>query len=464
MPHDQPGIRNVLQSVLPPDAIHSSVVRRILDDALGPERVPTGSLLAHVLHDVFLAEARQLGFTTAARAWSDLNAATIDVLADRIRGLFRETGAPDLVLPAGSSLGSLIWPSIFVGAENLGFDVDRPGLHPIHDLPEKPGGSNLDLLFRRIGERCELRPCRAIGMPELVTRYVSERPSYRLQFPPFDHAGGVVLERRLDFAMGGAYFCAMTPTEIDDLAAEIVTDMVDLWNNNRVIAPRVMAARDAARRVVATIDGADLRAITVELATQPETRSLGVGVEFDALDEAYRPGVVCQHVPPDERPFDALSSVGLLRSGLLTLLKGWGANGMMHGVARAIAQSSREGLAALLIALGREFEVFATLGRPERSVTYRLFWSDGVIHAESRGTHPVNVCYDRVIIQDHQLPESALCVLRDRALRDVTIEPFECDTPIAWADNRGGNIVIELMHDPWLVCTDDGVAFRRHDI
>lgn len=433
-------------------------MRKRLDEALGDARMQSGTLAAHALHDLFLAEVRQQGWDAAEQGWRELDAATIGEIAREFQRLVGWDAGPDYALPAGAMVISYMAGCAIVGSESLGFDVERPGLHDISDLPTRVGGPNLARLFRYIDELTRELPCRAIGTPRLVDRSCGRHLERSLQFPPFAPAGHVVLQHGMDMASWGEFFCAFSDEMVSELAADIVKDMRKLWNDHQDIAQRVRSARNAATAVASKLREVRVHAVTINFSTRFSHSRLLAGefggqlaIEFDAWDHAYRRGLIVQQFSTVPKNEVELNEAELDRASAVAAVHALGADGWVDVLARAILVAAPRGAAAVLDDLADNLETLVTLPTSTGPLLLRMHWWNGEIRAETREDHMINVSGRHVTLKGQALPDTLIESLRRQPLTALFDQPFRCEARIAGIGSNGENLVVTPEPDPWLV-------------
>lgn len=429
---------------------HGRAIRTRLTAAAGDALMPTGTPVAHTLHDLFLAEVRQQGSDAAERAWMALDATAILEVGRAFQKIAWQPNSADYHLPAGTVVAGCMVGCAFVDWEEFGFDVDRPGLHGILDLPSRPGGSNLALLLRYIDELSRNLACRAIGMPTLVDRHSGRHPDHRLQFPPLVEAGGVILQRNVDFTSWGSFFCAFSDVMVRELAEEIVEDMRELWHRASSFMTQIRVARAAAEVAASRLSEVRVHAVTLELSPQLRNGDQ-VAIEFDAWDHAFRRGLVVQGFSSRHGRAKSFDCGPLDRATEVEALHALGADGRIGGIARAIVDAAPQGATAVLIELAEQFETFVTLATSTRPLHLRLHWRDGEVIAETRGGNGIDVSDKRVTLHRRTIPESVIDNLPGGPLRAVFDQPFTCGSSIALIENQDGNVVVTTDPDLWLV-------------
>lgn len=238
-------------------------LERVLGDAVTPPI--NGKPVASAVFDLFRSEARQRGREVAYEAWRALDSAAILDLAGKFYDLaFRRHGV-EVELPGGATMWDYMPGCVWVGDEKLTIDVDRPGLYPVEHLLSA-GGSNLERLVSDIERLASKHGVHGFGKPRLVCRMDPGANPYRLQFPPFKPAAGVVLEYNLSYFDWGDVFAALPAARILKLAAKIVVGMRKLQAYADHYSLAVKRIRRVARAAAREMRATKLHAITLELA------------------------------------------------------------------------------------------------------------------------------------------------------------------------------------------------------
>ena len=435
-------------------------IRAQLAAVLGDARLATGLSIAHALTDIFLSEVRQKGLNVAEEAWKVLDEAAIKNMGEKLEQLIT-TGGADCPLPAGTAMMGRMSGTIFVDAESFGLDVDHPGLHLIEDLSDRPGGSNFDLLLDTIRELSDGLPCSAIGMPTMVERVHERHLSYRFQFPPFATAGGVVLQRSLDFPSWGEYLCSYSRSEVLDFAANIVSDMCQVWENGSKIGERVRKAWRAANRIASGLPDVVVKLVTIEPNSGWTGHNMILGVEFEAWDHSLRRGIVIKELGFEEEAEKALNSDGLDRKDEVRQVHAIGAHGRIEGLARAIANAAPQGARSVLAELSNSFETSFVVTTDTGLLRCRLYWWRGVICADAEGSKGVRCASTSITCWRYSFPQSVVTALRGKPLSVVFDGPFQCESRIEKAELDAMGLRLEIEPDRWLVNCATGQTWRE---
>lgn len=441
---------NTLNNIERESERRGTALRAWLDTALGNMRLPTGTLAAHALHDLFLSEARQQGWDAAEAAWLAFDAQGLAAVVRELEHMVWKGHHKDYTLPAGTVMMECMSGSAMIGYETLGFDIDRPGLHDIYYVSSRPAGSNLALLMRLIDGKSTGLPCRAIGLPTLVERFVGPHLEHHLQFPPYAPAGGVTLQREMNFCSWGELFCAFTEDRIHALAESVLFDMNAFFTRSHSFEPRAGAARLKANRIAMRLADVRVHAVTMDISNQT-SRGDVLAVEFKAWDHAFRRGVVVQMISEPMGWEVALDARKLDRRAAVATVGALGADGWIRGIARAILAAAPRGAAAVLGELADGFETFVTLSTRTRPLLLRLYWRHGEIKVATVSGYGVDVTDRSVTLRDRVIPESLITILPGRPVQSVFDAPFRCGTPIASIENKDGNVIVKPQADPWLV-------------
>ncbi|WP_326522937.1 hypothetical protein [Sphingomonas sp.] len=431
-----------------------STIRTLVDAALGDARLPIGTPAADAIYGLFLSEARQKGWDMAEKAWSEIDAETIRAIAQEFELMAWQGNRMDYPLPAGTEMIACIGGFVIVDAEQLGVDIDRPGLHHSADMPGRPGGSNLDLLMRIIEELSANLACRAIGMPELVVRLVDRHPEHHLQFPPFAPADNLVLQRSMDFSSSGL-ICSFDRSEIETIATGVVSDMSRLYASPHIFASRIRNARRAVEAMAAHLPDVHVRAMTLDISNQYSQGDI-LAAEFEAWDHAFRRGIVVHTIGQRFGWSAPLDVPGLDRADTVAAVHAKGAHGWVSGVARSILEAAPGGPAAALAELAEGFETNVVLATSTRPLKLRLFWRHGVIRVATRDGDGVEVTDEVLTLRRQAFPETVITALKGQPLHAVLDSPFRCGSRIEHAENKDGNVVVRIKPDPWLVNCENG--------
>ena len=431
-----------------------STIRTMVDTALGDARLPIGTPAADAIYGLFLSEARQKGWAMAERAWSQIDAQAIRAIAQEFELMAWQGNRMDYPLPAGTEMIACIGGFVIVDAEQLGVDIDRPGLHHSADMPGRPGGSNLDLLMRIIDKLSANLACRALGMPELVVRLVGRHPEHHLQFPPFEPADNLVLQRSMDFSSSGL-ICSFDRSEIEALATGVVSDMSRLYAGPHIFASRIRNARRAAETVAAHLPDVRVRAMTLDISNE-YSHGETLRAEFEAWDHAFRRGIVVHTIGQRFGWNATLEVQGLDLADTVAAVHAKGAHGWVSGVARSILEAAPGGPAVALAELAEAFETNVQLPTSTRPLKLRLFWRRGVIRVDTRDGDGVEVTDKDLTLRRRAFPETVITALKGQPLHAVLDSPFRCGSRIEHAENKDGNVVIRIKPDPWLVNCETG--------
>ncbi len=210
-------------------------------------------------------------------------------------------------------------------------------------------------------------------------------PVNLLAFPPFHDAGSVVLQREVN-STGAACFAAAMPEDIKFLALSIANDMRAMWHRRQDIADQARAVRQIAESKISNdAVGVALHAIAIDLHRQHTDKHFGFYVHYDAIDDAFRPGVVRNFMPA---PFEGVypnqgathEIVG--RREARDVVRALGADGEIDSFAAAVVRYAPEGQAEVLARLAIDYDTVVLFDTPLGPVYATLYWRDGCIEAE----------------------------------------------------------------------------------
>lgn len=364
------------------DLLEATLVDKF-DAALRSVELENGTLLATVLASAIMVDLRCSG--------SEDGVDTIDTLDE---DAIKELGALLLFAIEGDDrpftlpLGTVVRPyepgSVEIGAEVWVIQTGKPGLFPMEIVRHDAYGRNLELLREFISKWVQGRPWQCIGLPS-PSNISDYGPVNLLAFPPFHNAGGVVLQREVN-STGAACFAAAMPEDIKFLALSIANDMRAMWHRRQDIADQARAVRRIAESNISNdAVGVALHAIAIDLHRQHTDKHFGFYVQYDAVDDAYRPGVVLDFMPA---PFEGVyPNHGLTREILgrreaRDAVRALGADGEIDSFAAAVVRYAPEGQAEVLARLAIDYDTVVQFVTPLGPVYATLYWRDGCIEAE----------------------------------------------------------------------------------
>lgn len=355
-------------------------------DAFRGETLSNGAPLADALASALEHDAREAGVGAGAipaLAWERL----IDAGCDLAWAL--EEGSHQFALPFGTMAKSDAPGAVEIAGRQLVVDADRPGLHPVEVTSPAAGGRNLELLHNLIDRKTSKLACRRIGLPQ--ASFITDADArHLLHFPPFDGAGGVVLQRWAT-ETGAARFSAAPRKIIERFANSLVADMRALWKNRLAVGARVVEVRRAALAGIAQAEGrgreiaVDKICVDIQHHREGDTEFC-LYLEYSGCDEALRPGRILEFVPGrnqlDERGLWRIPLTHQHRLDDITALNASGASGRIEAVAAEIVRLAPEGAAAALGRLARDLEAQFVIETDAAPIYATLFWRDGRVNAE----------------------------------------------------------------------------------
>lgn len=353
------------------------------DAALGSYNLANGTPVADALVSAIMIDLRQSRNEDGIEI---IDAMDEDAIFDLGFYLADAIGheVQQFALPFGTMVASDKPGSIRIGGEIWVTEAGKPGLFPLETVRRGAHGPNLELLRDTISQAVRGKPWQRIGLPSPVLIADCDA-RHLLKFPPFQEAGGVVLQRGAD-ETEASRFGAATPEQIKAFAASIVADMKTLWNRRKAVAAQATIARGIAEaKILEDAEGVAIHAIAIDFERQRKSEHLSFYVEFDGIDEAHRPGIVLDYIPAviegqgrrDPVPYGIDG-----RRAERDALRALGADGEINALAEAVVCYAPEGPAAVLTRLAAHLETdvaFTTEAGPVYAV---LFWHDGCIKAE----------------------------------------------------------------------------------
>lgn len=349
--------------------------------ALGSFNLANGTSVASALVSAIMIDLRKSRNEDGIEIIDGLDDGVIFDLGDELsHAIYHEHF--HFTLPLGTQVEPHQPGSVRIGGEIWVTEAGSPGLFPLEMVRRDAHGPNLELLRDTISQAVRGKPWQRIGLPSPAL-IVDANARHLLQFPPFQDAGGVVLQRWANEA-GASRFGAATPQQIHAFAASIVADMKTLWKRRKAVAAQVAVTRRIAQDTIPDdASGVAVHAIAIDFEHQHRDEQLSFYVEYDGIDEAHRPGIVLDFLPA------VLGGrLGPVPHGIngrrveRDALRGLGADGEIEGLAEAVVAHAPEGQQAVLARLAVNLETdvaFVTEAGPVYAV---LFWHDGCIKAE----------------------------------------------------------------------------------
>ncbi len=353
------------------------------DAALGSYNLANGTAVADALVSAIMIDLRQSRNEDGIEI---IDAMDEDTIFDLGFSLADAIGHEDqqFTLPFGTMVASDKPGSIRIGREIWVTEAGKPGLFPLETVRRGAHGSNLELLRASISQAVRGKPWQRIGLPSPVLIADCEA-RHLLKFPPFQEAGGVVLQRWAD-ETGASRFGAATPEQIKAFATSMAADMKTLWKRRKAVAAQAAVARGIAEaKIPSDADGVAIHAIAIDFERHRKDEHLSFYVEFDGIDEAHRPGIVLDYIPAviegqwrrDPVPYGIDG-----RRTQADALRALGADGEIDLLAEAVVRSAPEGSAAVLARLAADLETDVALTTEAGPVYAVLFWRNGCIKAE----------------------------------------------------------------------------------
>lgn len=447
-------------------AYDASQTRRQVEDlshslrsSLGVMDVGNGTEVADALAIALIVDLRLSARPDGLERLHHLSAHEVLEAAGDLRRTLNRQG-DGFHLPLGTRASPALPGSIRMGDESWGLDAGKPGLHPVRSLRHDAHGPNLELLVKRIRNMARNLACRRLGLPEPMT-VIHDGPFHVLRFAPLAEAGQAILKLSA-YETGSERFCSAMPSQIETFAARIVDEMKALWTFRRQIGARVTAVRKAASAVAPSI-GAALVGVTVQCGVRKNPGTFLLVVEFLALDEAMRQGIVCRTVGPchDMEDLDLVSLGTADRAGRRKALAVADADGWIDELAITIARAAPEGPAAVLQRLASAYQTILPVPSNSGPVFTTLGWHDGVVTTE--------LCMDGLYWEglnvelDDVVPEIVLACLPGRRLTDLVELPFGCDCIIASARCGPSGLLIQLQRrEHYINCTTGRIWAAPH--
>lgn len=364
------------------DSLASALVDK-LNIALDSDDLENGTLLHTVLVSAIMVDLRRSGIEDAVALIDTLDEDAIKELGDLLLFAIEGDGRP-FTLPFGTVVRPYQPGSVEIGGEVWVIQAGQPGLLPIEIVRHDAYGRNLELLREFISKWVQGRPWQRIGLPS-PSNISDHGPVNLLAFPPFHEAGGVVLQREVN-STGAACFAAAMPEDIKFLALSIASDMKVMWHRRQDIADQASAVRRIAEsKILNDAVGVALHAIAIDLHRQHTADQFDFYVQYDAVDDAYRPGVVLDFIPA---PFEGVHANHGAPHGAhgrreeRHVVHALGADGEIDSFAAAVVRYAPEGQAEVLARLAIDYDTVVQFVTPLGPVYATLYWRNGCIEAE----------------------------------------------------------------------------------
>ncbi|WP_394654039.1 hypothetical protein [uncultured Sphingomonas sp.] len=406
-----------------------------LDRIFGSFKTPVGTPLTAALKSALKVDLRRSGDLTAAAKLIELTPACIAQLLSDLNFALRGHRS-DFQLPLGSRVLNDDDGAIRIADEIHVLDAERPGLFPLEVTSRHAEGRNLELLRGHIRRMTARLACRRIGLPS-PHHIVDNDSRPLLQFPPLAEAGGVVLQR-FAYDLSAPRFRSATKEQVRDFAVDIVKDMRALWKKRKQVAARVEQLRTLLEQQIANMPGEpSIRSIDIDMSRQRTDDKFDLYVEYDAIDEAMRPGLVLDFVPAhnDLDPRWARTPYGVWgRMKERERLNRAGADGEIDPIAFDLLKVASEGATTVLTRLADCYETLTIVTTAVGPLYCTFYWQDGCIRVDATIPGRLDVFGDRVELRDCPLPETVIDALPGRTLDTVAKLPMDCHWKITGAE------------------------------
>lgn len=430
--------------------------------ALGAMRLANGTSLVAALVAAMMVDLRQSRSEDGPDVIDALDDGAIIDLGENLLAALADDH--EFTMPFGTTVRSVSAGSVRVGEEIWVTDAGRDGLFAMETVRRDAHGPNLELLRDTISQAVQHQPWRRIGLPSPA--FIVDRDArYLLKFPPFAEAGGVVLQRWADDTEAER-FCSATQEQVNALAKSMVADMKALWKRRHAIADQVKAVRRMAdAEVAANPSGIAINAIAVDLEHQREQERLSFYVEYDAIDEALRPGIALDYIPAfidgKMRPYwIALDNEG--RRDRRDTLRLSGADGEIDAFAAAIIRHAPQGQEDILTRLATGYDTFITLAAGDGPVYATLFWRNGCIEAEVTAPGRFEQSGDMLEWYGAGLNKASVMALVGQSLSSVCPLPVDAAcTIVAAVPLMSGGVRLQFRGERSLVNCSTGLIWDR---
>ncbi len=450
-------MRNLIQQL-----IETALLEKF-EAALGSDKLANGTSVAAALVSAIMADLRQSQNEDGAEIIDALDEEAIIKLGDGLHFAIHE-GHAQFTLPLGTMIRSDAVGSVRIGREIWVTKTGQPGLFPLEAVRRDTHGSNLELLHDTLSQITHGKPWQRIGLPSPF--FVTDTDGrHLLQFPAFIDAGGVVLQRWASDT-GAARFCAATPEQIKNFAESIAVDMETLWKRRDDVAAQAKVTRRIAdAKIAPDADGVGIHAITVDFEFQREEEHLAFYVEFNGINEAFRPGIVLDYIPAliEGQYQHSVVPWGIDgRRDERDALRALGADGEIDAFAAAIIGCAPEGEVAVLARLAANLETDVVFWTEAGPVYALLFWREGCISVETNIPNKVLQYSDMLELYNCTFDPEIANALLGSSLSSICALPFEVDCTILSATPLyHGGVKLRIQKSQLLVNCNDGVIWER---
>jgi hypothetical protein len=214
--------------------------------------------------------------------------------------------------------------------------------------------------------------------------------------------------------------------------------MQAFWARRAEIAAAASKVRTHAEAVIddVGVEGFGVRRICIDMEVQRDTSPLAFYVEYDAIDEAMRPGVVLDYLISDQpdAPFIRRVPYGLgHRHEDRAALRAKGADGSIDAVALAVMRASPESEQVILTRLASSYETLVTFMTERGPLYATLYWREGCVKAEVTVPGHLDWYEGRLELFDCPLREEDIAPFVGRAVASLPDLPFSCEGKITEA-------------------------------
>ena len=443
------------------DLLEATLVVKF-DAALRSVELENGTLLATVLASAIMVDLRCSGREDGVDTIDTLDEDAIKELSALLLFAIEGDDRP-FTLPLGTVVRPYEPGSVEIGAEVWVIQTGKPGLFPMEIVRHDAYGRNLELLREFISKWVQGRPWQCIGLPS-PSNISDYGPVNLLAFPPFHDAGGVVLQREVN-STGAACFAAAMPEDIKFLALSIANDMRAMWHRRQDIADQARAVRRIAESNISNdAVGVALHAITIDLHRQHTDKHFGFYVHYDAIDDAFRPGVVRNFMPA---PFEGVypnqgathEIVG--RREARDVVRALGADGEIDSFAAAVVRYAPEGQADVLARLAIDYDTVVQFVTPLGPVYATLYWRDGCIETEISAPGRIVKRGEFLEWYEEDFDADDAQTLLGLTPLDVMPLPFDAKCTIKQATPLRPGVKMQLDSNPFLVNCASGRIWER---
>ena len=198
------------------------------------------------------------------------------------------------------------------------------------------------------------------------------------------------------------------------------------------------------------VEGVSFRGVSIEFSGQRFEDELEVCIDYDALDSAWRPGIISDRIGEDDDLSHYQPPPECLRVPQSAQLRTLGADGRIDAVALGVIRAAPAGSAAVLKKLATELRIDLPVATRSGTGRAELWWNNGTIVAHLFD-EKFSLMFGSLTLRETVLPQTVITGAPGRMLRELVGMPFECNATIVTAEVYEGETHLRLEGRPRLV-------------